>query len=99
MTNFIFGIFEHGIFWGWPSSHTAIAFAMSVCLFLLYPKNKILQFFVLAYALYIGIGVSVSIHWFSDFVAGVIFGSLVGFVVTKTSPRPPCQRGTLTRGK
>ena len=33
------------------------------------------------YALYIGIGVSMTIHWFSDFVAGALIGTIVGVVV------------------
>jgi hypothetical protein len=30
--SFHFGFMEHGIFWGWPSSHTTVAFAMSYAL-------------------------------------------------------------------
>lgn len=81
---FQFGFMEHGIFWGWPSSHTAVAFAMSVALVLLYPKSRLVKYFALLYALYIGVGVSVSIHWFSDFVAGAIVGSLVGVVAVRS---------------
>jgi hypothetical protein len=35
----------------------------------------------LLYALYIGVGVSMTIHWFSDFVAGAIIGTVIGFTV------------------
>jgi uncharacterized protein YcfJ len=35
----------------------------------------------LVYALYIGLGVSMTIHWCSDFVAGTILGSVIGVVV------------------
>jgi F0F1-type ATP synthase assembly protein I len=35
----------------------------------------------IAYALYVGIGVSMTIHWFSDFVAGAIIGTMIGTVV------------------
>lgn len=35
-------------------------------------------------ATYIGIGISVNIHWFSDFAAGAILGSLIGYIVGKT---------------
>jgi len=80
---FKFGFLRGGIFWGWPSSHTTVAFAVGVALFYLFPKNKFIQFFSLAYAIYIGIGVSVSIHWFSDFLAGAIIGSIVGISVAK----------------
>jgi membrane-associated phospholipid phosphatase len=81
---FQFGILKGGMFWGWPSSHTTIAFAMAVCLITLYPGNKKLFFGALAYALYIGLGVSVTIHWFSEFVAGVIIGSVIGMVVGRS---------------
>ena len=78
---FRFGLFQGGIFWGWPSSHTTVAFAAAVALATLYPENKLVKFLALAVALYIGIGVSVSVHWFSDFIAGVIIGSVIGLVV------------------
>ncbi len=90
--SFQFGFFRHGIFWGWPSSHTTIAFSMAVALVVMYPKKRILVYGALLYALYIGIGVSMSIHWLSDAAAGVIFGSVVGVVVgrsfTRYSKRP-----------
>ncbi len=82
---FDFGFLRQGIFWGWPSSHTAIAFAMALTLVALYPKLKSAsKFWVLAYAFYIGLGVSMSIHWLSDAVAGAIFGSIIGSVVGKS---------------
>ncbi|MEI7480102.1 MAG: phosphatase PAP2 family protein [bacterium] len=82
---FNFGFFQNGIFWGWPSSHTMIAFAMAFTLITLWPKNKILIISALVYATYIGLGVSVSnIHWVSDAVAGAIMGSVVGISVGKT---------------
>jgi len=81
--SFQFGFLRHGIFWGWPSSHTTIAFSIAVTLFVLYPKNLAVRILALLFAFYIGIGVSMSIHWFSDFVAGAIIGSLIGYVVGK----------------
>ncbi len=74
---FRFGILRGGVFWGWPSSHTTIAFAMSMALWKLYP-GKVVRFIALCYALYISVGVSLTIHWFSDFVAGAIIGSVIG---------------------
>jgi len=79
--NFEFGFLRHGIFWGWPSSHTTIAFAMAFTLIYLFPKNKIVKILSFLYAIYIGIGVSLSIHWLSDFVAGTIMGSVIGITV------------------
>ena len=80
---FRLGLWRGGIFWGWPSSHTAVAFAMAVTLMMLFPRNKTAKILSLIYALYIGFAVSISIHWLSEFVAGAIFGSLVGVVVGK----------------
>lgn len=80
---FNFGFLKHGIFWGWPSSHTTVAFAMAFTLIYLYPKNKTVKIFSVLYAFYIGIGVSLSIHWFSDFVAGAIIGTVIGITTTK----------------
>jgi hypothetical protein len=38
---FQFGFWEAGIFWGWPSSHTAVAFAIASTLVTLYPKMRV----------------------------------------------------------
>jgi membrane-associated phospholipid phosphatase len=81
---FRFGVLRGGAFQGWPSSHTSVAFAMSMALFMLYPEKKVLKYTALLYAIYIGIGVSATIHWFSDFTAGAIFGSCIGIVVGKS---------------
>lgn len=78
---FKFGLLRGGVFWGWPSSHTTIAFAMAVAVLRLFPKQKWVGYLAVTYASYVGVGVSVTIHWFSDFVAGAIFGSVVGAVV------------------
>jgi membrane-associated phospholipid phosphatase len=81
---FRLGFWRGGIFWGWPSSHTTVAFAMATALLMLYPKNKTVKILAIIYALYIGFAVSVSIHWLSEFIAGAIFGSVVGVVVGKS---------------
>jgi membrane-associated phospholipid phosphatase len=81
---FRFGLLRGGIFWGWPSSHTTIAFAMAVTIFTLFPKQRWVGFAAIAYALYVGIGVSMTIHWFSDFSAGAIIGTAIGSVVGKS---------------
>jgi membrane-associated phospholipid phosphatase len=80
---FRFGFLRGGVFWGWPSSHATIAFAMAVTVFTLCPKQRWLGWVAILYAFYVGIGVSLTIHWFSDFVAGAIIGSVVGAVVGK----------------
>lgn len=81
---FHFGFLRGGIFYGWPSSHTTVAFAMAVAFFMLFPKNKSWRWLPLVYALYVGLSVSISIHWFSEFAAGAIFGTLIGIVVGRS---------------
>ncbi len=81
---FQFGFLKHGAFWGWPSSHTTVAFAMSTVLISLFPQNKWMRWLAPLYALYVGIGVSINIHWFSEFVAGMILGIVIGTAVGKT---------------
>ncbi len=75
--------FDYGLFWGWPSSHTTLAFAAAAALIYMYPKNRALAIIVVLYALYIGLAVSVSVHWFSEFLAGAILGTLVGVVTSR----------------
>ncbi len=81
---FRFGWMRGGVFWGWPSSHTTIAFAMAMTVFTLCPKQRRLGWVAILYACYVGLGVSLTIHWFSDFAAGAIIGSAIGAVVGKS---------------
>lgn len=81
---FRFGILRGGAFQGWPSSHTSVAFAMAFALITLYPEKKWLKYAGVIYALYIGIGVSTNIHWFSDVVMGAILGTIIGISVGKS---------------
>jgi membrane-associated phospholipid phosphatase len=81
---FHFGFLRGGVFWGWPSSHTTVAFAMATTVFTLCPKQRWLGVAAILYAFYIGVGVSMTIHWFSDFVAGAMVGSIVGTVVGRS---------------
>jgi hypothetical protein len=80
---FRFGFLRGGIFWGWPSSHATVAFAVAVALSTLPTRQRWLGLTAIACAFYVGIGVSVTIHWLSDFVAGAIIGTVVGVVVGK----------------
>lgn len=81
---FNFGILREGLFWGWPSSHTTVAFSVAVTLFIIFKNHPFIRYGALLVALYIGIGVSTNIHWFSEFVAGTIIGSIIGVVVGKS---------------
>lgn len=85
---FRFGLLRGGVYWGWPSSHTTVAFAMAVTVFMLFPKPRWLRYVAIAYGFFVGIGVSVmTIHWLSDAVAGALVGSVVGRVVGTTFSR------------
>ena len=78
---FHFGFMRGGVFWGWPSSHTTIAFAMAFAIMTLTSKPRWLKMAAILYAFYVGLGVSMTIHWFSDFVAGAIIGAVIGVIV------------------
>jgi membrane-associated phospholipid phosphatase len=80
---FRFGFLKGGVFFGWPSSHTTVAFAIAAAIWTLYPDSKVTRCVAMLYALYVGVGVSMTIHWFSDFVAGAIIGSVIGLTVGK----------------
>lgn len=85
--NWNFGFWEHGIFWGWPSSHTTVAFAMAFAMVYMYPHNKCIKYIAVIYALYIGIGITMQIHWLSEFVAGALIGMVVGRAVGRSAGR------------
>ena len=78
--NFQFGFLEHGVFWGWPSSHATVAFATAVTLFLFYRPHG-LRWVAIFWALIVAFGASIGFHWFSDALAGAIIGTVVGTVV------------------
>lgn len=79
--DFKFGLFNRGVFEGWPSGHTTTAFAMSFTLMELYPENIWVQIGAITYASAIGLGVSTNIHWFSDAFAGALIGYSIGKTV------------------
>lgn len=80
-TDFKFGLFNRGVFDGWPSGHTMTAFAMATTLMELYPDNDFIQIGAITYASLIGLGVSTNIHWFSDAFAGALIGYSIGKTV------------------
>ncbi|HWP61261.1 MAG TPA: phosphatase PAP2 family protein, partial [Candidatus Paceibacterota bacterium] len=55
-------------------------------LFLL-ARNNWVRAIALLYAFFIATGAAIGFHWFSDVLAGVIFGSLAGYVVAKDFKR------------
>lgn len=82
---FRFGVLRGGIFWGWPSSHTTIAFATAITAAWLYRKNRPIPLLAVIYATYVGIGVAtVGIHWLSEALAGALIGTVIGIQVGKS---------------
>ncbi len=77
---FHFGFLKGGIYQGWPSSHTTVAFAMTAAIWTFFPGGKLMRGVAFLYALYVGVGVSMTIHSFSDFVAGAIIGAVIGIL-------------------
>jgi len=91
---FRFGFYRGGVFYGWPSSHTTVAFSIAIALIQFFPNNKWVTFGAWAFALFIGICVSLNIHWLSDAVAGALIGYAIGrsvginFKKMSTAPSP-----------
>jgi membrane-associated phospholipid phosphatase len=79
--DFRFGFLRGGIRDGWPSGHTAGAFALATTLITLYPGHPAVTIGSLAYATFIGLSVSTNVHWASDVVAGALIGWVVGETV------------------
>jgi hypothetical protein len=82
--DFAFGFMERGVFSGWPSSHTAVIFAMAVTLAELYPKNTGLKAAAYSFATLTGVGMSLFTHWASDAFAGALIGIAIGKSVGKS---------------
>jgi membrane-associated phospholipid phosphatase len=76
--DFAWGFYRRGVFDGWPSSHTIIAFAMATTLADLYPDSRGIQIGAYTYAVAIGVGVSLFSHWASDAFAGALIGYAIG---------------------
>lgn len=84
---FRFGFLRGGIYWGWPSGHTASTMAVVSALTNYYPDKlwlKITGYGLVAYTMF---GVSSvnrgGMHWFSDAVAGALMSYAVGSTVGK----------------
>jgi membrane-associated phospholipid phosphatase len=69
---------------GWPSGHTANAFAAAATIAELYKDNLWLKIGVYSYATLIGVGVTLDVHWASEAVAGALIGYAVGKTVGKS---------------
>lgn len=82
-----FNWFNREIVVGWPSGHTANAFAAAAVISEMYPDNLALKIGAFSYAAFIGIGVSISVHWVSEVFAGALIGYAAGKTVGKSFAR------------
>jgi membrane-associated phospholipid phosphatase len=69
---------------GWPSAHTAQAFAAAAAISEIYSDNTWLKAGAYAYAAIIGFGVTVNVHWASEALAGALIGYAIGSTVGKS---------------
>jgi membrane-associated phospholipid phosphatase len=69
---------------GWPSGHTANAFAAAAAVSEIYNDSLWLKIGVFSYAALIGFGVTLDVHWASEALAGALIGYAVGKTVGKS---------------
>ena len=79
-----FNWFTPEIVQGWPSGHSANAFAEAALLSEFYPDNLALRIAAYGYAAVVAAGVSLNVHWASDALAGALIGYAVGKAVGKS---------------
>jgi membrane-associated phospholipid phosphatase len=79
-----FNWFNSNFIGGWPSGHTANAFAAAAVISEIYKDNLWLKIGVWTYAGLIGLGVTSDIHWASDALAGALIGYAIGKTVGKS---------------
>jgi membrane-associated phospholipid phosphatase len=82
---FRFGLLRGGLFWGWPSGHTASTMALVSTLSAYYPEKTWIQIGGAALMAYTIIGVSAvgggHMHWFSDAIAAAFMSYAIGHTV------------------
>jgi membrane-associated phospholipid phosphatase len=66
---------------GWPSSHTANAFAAAAVITEIYKDSFILKLAAYSYAALIGFSVTLDVHWASEVIAGALIGYAIGKTV------------------
>jgi membrane-associated phospholipid phosphatase len=79
-----FDWFNFNFIAGWPSGHTANAFAAAATIAEIYPDNLLLKMVMYSYAVFIGLGVTFNVHWSSDALAGALIGYAIGKTVGRS---------------
>jgi membrane-associated phospholipid phosphatase len=84
---FRFGLLRGGVFWGWPSGHTAATMAVVSALIGYYPNStwlKVAGFSLAAYTIFAVSSVNRGgMHWFSDAIAAALMSYAIGSTVGK----------------
>lgn len=82
---FRFGFLRGGLFWGWPSGHTASTMALVSTMTAYYPQNTWIKIGGAVLMGYTIVGVSAvgggHMHWFSDAVAAAFMTYAIGHTV------------------
>ena len=76
--------FNRNFVGGWPSGHTANAFAAAAALSEIYHDKIWVQVGVFTYAALIGAGVTLDVHWVSEAMSGALIGYAVGKTVGRS---------------
>jgi membrane-associated phospholipid phosphatase len=82
--DFAFGFARRGFIDGWPSGHTMAAISTAVVLSEIYNDNLAVKISSWSFAAFISIGISLSGHWASDVIAGVLMSYATGKVVARS---------------
>ncbi|MDR2734223.1 MAG: phosphatase PAP2 family protein [Spirochaetota bacterium] len=77
---------------GWPSGHTANAFAAAAVISEMYSDKLLLKIGVYLYAALMGLSVGSSVHWASEVFAGALIGYTIGKTVGRSYARPSVSR-------
>jgi hypothetical protein len=79
---FRFGFLKGGLHYGWPSGHLAVNTAAITSLMFFYPQSITIKTIGIVYIAYLIFGISAregaTMHWFSDVIAGTLFGLAIG---------------------
>ncbi|MDR0814957.1 MAG: phosphatase PAP2 family protein [Bacteroidales bacterium] len=69
---------------GWPGGHIMTALSAATAIAEIYSDKLWLKIGVYSYAVLIGLGTSVNVHWASDVVAGALIGYAIGKTTGKS---------------
>jgi membrane-associated phospholipid phosphatase len=80
-TLFAWGWIEGDRVIGWPSGHVSFTVIAAVIIAMILPEKKWARRISVFYAVYMAAGISLSVHWLSEVIAGVLIGYAIGKTV------------------